>query len=229
MTRFLLKLTLIMTFVLTITSLVVRTLGSTQPPNPALRGFIEGCEDKPQPCWYGIIVGETLIEDVIGILNQKGYSTSQILDTSSVVLKQLWQATPKENNQCHVDVITTIPMWTDATQTKMIRSVEQLILRDCPQIYLGDLFTVLKNPATFYDPSSCRPKSVTFAAISLNDWRLTANNPTHSTPFVPQDTVDNLVINLYGDLYTKVDNDWYGSMFLWKIRRMLWSKYCSHG
>lgn len=35
--------------------IAARVLGSTQPPNPALRGFTEGCDDIPQPCWYGIV------------------------------------------------------------------------------------------------------------------------------------------------------------------------------
>lgn len=49
MTRFLLKLALLMILLLTITSLAARALGGTQPPNPVLGGFTEGCEGKPQP------------------------------------------------------------------------------------------------------------------------------------------------------------------------------------
>src|SRR5689334_13677459 len=43
--------------------LLMNTLGGTQPIHPALRGFIEGCEDIPQPCWYGIVPGVTTLED----------------------------------------------------------------------------------------------------------------------------------------------------------------------
>lgn len=49
-------------------SLTARALGSTQPPNPALRGFSEGCEDKPQPCWYGIVLDVTDGETAYGLL-----------------------------------------------------------------------------------------------------------------------------------------------------------------
>jgi len=38
-------------------TVAARALGGTQPPNPALRGFVEGCEGKAQPCWYGIVPG----------------------------------------------------------------------------------------------------------------------------------------------------------------------------
>jgi hypothetical protein len=40
-------------------SATLSALGSAQPPNPALEGFIIGCEGRPQPCWYGIMPGVT--------------------------------------------------------------------------------------------------------------------------------------------------------------------------
>lgn len=63
MTRFYLKLIVPIALVCLIFTLTARTVGTTQPPNPALRGFVEGCEDKPQPCWYGIVPGMTTIEE----------------------------------------------------------------------------------------------------------------------------------------------------------------------
>jgi hypothetical protein len=73
MTHFLLKLAVIITFVLIVTSLAARTLGSTQLPNPALRGFTEGCEDKPQPCWYGIVPNITTVAIANDVLTRMGY------------------------------------------------------------------------------------------------------------------------------------------------------------
>jgi hypothetical protein len=40
-------------------ALAARIAGGAQPTHPALRGFSEGCEGKPQPCWYGILPGVT--------------------------------------------------------------------------------------------------------------------------------------------------------------------------
>jgi hypothetical protein len=48
-------------------------MGGTQPPNPALRGFVEGCEGKPQPCWYGIMPGVTTAEEAKNQLLGLGY------------------------------------------------------------------------------------------------------------------------------------------------------------
>ena len=68
MTRRLLKPILLVTFVFASVSLAARALGSTQPPNLALGGFTVGCEDKPQPCWYGIVPGVTTMEEANQII-----------------------------------------------------------------------------------------------------------------------------------------------------------------
>lgn len=75
MTRFYLKLIIPITVVCLTFMLVARTIGTTQPPNPALRGFVEGCEDKPQPCWYGIVPGVTTVEEGQSLFNQYGIET----------------------------------------------------------------------------------------------------------------------------------------------------------
>jgi len=89
MTRFLLKLAILLAFVLTFTSLAARALGSMQPPNPALRGFTEGCKNKPQPCIYGIVPGLTTIHDAQKQVERLGYdlysSEEKILHYSNLV------------------------------------------------------------------------------------------------------------------------------------------------
>jgi hypothetical protein len=51
-----------------IISLTVRALGNTQQPN-TLSGFVEGCEGKPQPCWYGITLYPINIPKKLSELN----------------------------------------------------------------------------------------------------------------------------------------------------------------
>lgn len=70
MTRLYLKLSTTFLCVFLVLAIVARALGSTQPPNPALRGFVEGCEDKPQPCWYGIVPGVTTVDDAQKLFTQ---------------------------------------------------------------------------------------------------------------------------------------------------------------
>lgn len=54
-------------------SFILMTFGSTQPINPTLRGFIEGCEGIPQPCWYGIVPGVTNETDATANLTARGF------------------------------------------------------------------------------------------------------------------------------------------------------------
>ena len=68
MPRLLFKLSLLTTLILTITSLAARTLGNTQPYNSAMRGFIEGCEGQPQPCWYGLVPDKTSFDDAVHLI-----------------------------------------------------------------------------------------------------------------------------------------------------------------
>lgn len=74
MTRFLLKHSLVLVAAFAVFNVAARAIGTLQPPNPALAGFIEGCEGKPQPCWYGIVPGVTTDEDVTRIMLQQGYT-----------------------------------------------------------------------------------------------------------------------------------------------------------
>ncbi len=54
-------------------TIAARTVGTAQPSNPALAGFTEGCENKPQPCWYGIVPGLTTVDEASVILASIGY------------------------------------------------------------------------------------------------------------------------------------------------------------
>ncbi len=79
---------LLLLFVLLAVTMSV--LGSTQPIHPALRGFVEGCEGIPQPCWYGIVPGVTSRTSALETLRQVGYHvqdyTGSISDGSDGVL-----------------------------------------------------------------------------------------------------------------------------------------------
>jgi hypothetical protein len=71
--RFYLKFIPILALIFLVFLLTARAIGATRPPNPALRGFVEGCEDKPQPCWYGIVPGVTTVEEANLILASHDY------------------------------------------------------------------------------------------------------------------------------------------------------------
>lgn len=58
------------------------------PLDSALDGFVENCQDKPQPCWYGIVPGVTTLTETRAVLEKRGYSPSS--DGSGTLV--YWQA-----------------------------------------------------------------------------------------------------------------------------------------
>jgi hypothetical protein len=73
MTRVYLKLSFPLLVVFAVVGLAARALGGTQPTHPALRGFTEGCEGKPQPCWYGIVPAVTSMGTAKENLTRAGF------------------------------------------------------------------------------------------------------------------------------------------------------------
>jgi hypothetical protein len=60
--RFYLRLAIVLLLIFGALIPLMSAIGGTQSIHPALRGFIEGCEGIPQPCWYGIVPGVTTPE-----------------------------------------------------------------------------------------------------------------------------------------------------------------------
>ncbi|NWG16744.1 MAG: hypothetical protein HXY41_08925, partial [Chloroflexi bacterium] len=73
MTRFLLIPMSLLLVVFAALSAAARAVGTWQPPNPVLTGFIADCEDKPQPCWYGIVPGVTTMHEARTVLSNQDY------------------------------------------------------------------------------------------------------------------------------------------------------------
>lgn len=64
MIRHLFKLNVLMLVIFALLSSAAHVVGMTQPQNQVLADFSEGCEGKPQACWYGIVPGVTSMTDV---------------------------------------------------------------------------------------------------------------------------------------------------------------------
>jgi len=57
---------------LAVLSLAARTIGIQQPTNPAVTGFLEGCQNQAQACWYGIVPSVTGVNEVLQTLATVG-------------------------------------------------------------------------------------------------------------------------------------------------------------
>jgi hypothetical protein len=71
--RLYLHLSVILILLFTLCGFALSALGSTKPIHPALRGFVEGCEGLPQPCWYGIALGSTTFDEAREVIRSGLY------------------------------------------------------------------------------------------------------------------------------------------------------------
>ncbi|MCA0457294.1 MAG: hypothetical protein LCI00_25205 [Chloroflexi bacterium] len=93
MPRFLLKLGFYITFLLVLMTALSHVIGSTQPINPVLRGFTEGCEGQPQPCWYGVVPGVMNLTEGADVLRTSGYLQKflpQYIQGEGIDCKNVW-------------------------------------------------------------------------------------------------------------------------------------------
>ncbi|MBI1281162.1 MAG: hypothetical protein GC179_23755 [Anaerolineaceae bacterium] len=126
MPRLLFKLMPLVISLLMILILVAHIFGSTQQTSLALRGFVEGCQVLPQPCWYGIVPGITTLEESKAQLLSHGY----VLASNSTV--QL--SATKITDDCQKAVIV------------LDSHVKQISISLCERVALGDFVRQFNQP-----------------------------------------------------------------------------------
>lgn len=127
--HFLTRLSLTLFPVLACLNLTAQAFGSRRPPHAELAGFTTGCENQPQPCWYGIVPGITLIGDAWSQLERLGYETGGTLSDRSVRFVSF-----KRLPKC-------AEIYYDHEATR----ISSLIL-SCGTLTIGDLMTLLGSP-----------------------------------------------------------------------------------
>jgi hypothetical protein len=141
-------------------AIAAKTIGTLQPPNPALRGFIEGCEDQPQPCWYGIVPAVTSVEKAKQKLKEHGFS---LVDQSSMHLEY---SEPPSDCSIILGIQT-------ADKVNIQTNITSISFYLCPNLYVGDMMGLYgdqeryQNGITFIDGSAT---GTTFDIIRLNSW-----------------------------------------------------------
>lgn len=131
--RLLLKVALLLTLAVTVSNLVARAFGSSQPFNPTMGEFSDGCAE--QPCWQGVVPGETTLDEAKKLLLIKGYI---VLSVTSAQL-----AVRKPNEACQ------------QTLTLAGAIIGQINLTFCQPLRLGDFMGQNRHPDTvMLDPLS---------------------------------------------------------------------------
>jgi hypothetical protein len=112
--------------------LAARALGQAQPANPALTGFVQGCEGVPMPCWYGIVPEQTTVQEAADILRRAGFQLHYA--------GQHLEAKPTAASACEFD----LPFDTGSEVIHLFN------VRKCGLLQLGDLLTLLGAPNVAY-------------------------------------------------------------------------------
>jgi hypothetical protein len=114
------------TIVLFAFNLLVSKLGSFQSLNPTLTGFVEQCEGKPQPCWYGIVPRVTTGDEARQTLEAISY----VQQTRSFYLR------PDPFINC--DIYKTGVRDTDI--------ISGMSLENCDNLAVGFIISILGTP-----------------------------------------------------------------------------------
>jgi hypothetical protein len=141
--RFNLKLIVTLAIAFVALALAARALGGTQPPNPALRGFVEGCEDKPQPCWYGIVPGVTTMQNAIQAMPDQVYS-----QINEGVLPFGGSGYYSNYHSTSSNCVISIRHYVNGDSQQMIKTdtVDEIMISDCQSLVLSDLIDVIGDP-----------------------------------------------------------------------------------
>ncbi len=172
MTRFYLKLIIPITIACLTFMLIAHAFGATQPPNPVLHGFTEGCEAKPQPCWYGIVPGVTGRLLIPPILAKYGFIEGDNREKSDTIFQRV-----EDSNQCKIEM-----EYTSSQNNAPIRIIS---FYQCNPIQLGSLWMFIQYPGVIHytqcDPNQIAEIKLTYpySDIDLED---AANSVSILTP-----------------------------------------------
>src|SRR5689334_20565166 len=131
MFRFYLRLVILFIPLFVLFAITMSALGSTQPLHPALRGFVEGCEGVPQPCWYGVVSLRIQVHEVEARLNSVGYSGEYLSNNGS----RNYVSYSNADADCHVRVYYTLKR--DNTNL-----TDEFDLYNCHTLYLADVMNM---------------------------------------------------------------------------------------
>lgn len=219
-----------LTLMFALLNIAARALGSTQLSNPALRGFTEGCENKPQPCWYGIVTDESTITEAQQTLTQLGYALNKHVDTMSPI--SYWETDHPIDLDCKVGLI--VWPFNDGPDKRIRQQVINLSLEECKNVQLGDLLLAFGDPAIAYNCSG----STGFGHPLIFDgqvWlrfepssRIIASPQENETLNSPDANINSIHFEYTEYTYFdwKTDNVWYGFMLPWKRDQIIFNKDC---
>jgi len=142
MLRYLLWVSFIGVVALTSAILATKAIGSVRPMQPVMAGLDEGCANKPQPCWYGITLGETTASAAQSLFAQFGDS---FYDNTAKGQLEIFKT---NQGGCFAQF---------AYGRSGSTIINEIVLTNCARVRLGDLLAHYGNPETLAMNVSCDP------------------------------------------------------------------------
>jgi hypothetical protein len=135
MVRALFLASVVLIVLLTIINSVVIGTAHYWSPHQEMEGFLigfhSGCDDQPQPCWFGIIPGVTTVAETERILRAAGYEPTYRPNFASITYGRVEAVIP-----CSVHLIY------DQSTTPIFR----IQFTDCSGLQFGDFINALGFP-----------------------------------------------------------------------------------
>ncbi|MBI1281151.1 MAG: hypothetical protein GC179_23700 [Anaerolineaceae bacterium] len=143
MIRYIFRLILFSGIVLSSISLAAKIVGKSRVLHPVITGLDTDCEGKPQPCWYGVVLGETTAKDVMAIFSPLG---DRFFDNTTKGQLEIFKTTL---GGCFAQFVcgrggSTV--------------INEIILTNCARVRLGDLLARYGEPETLGTTINCDPK-----------------------------------------------------------------------
>lgn len=140
MNRFFMKIALAIFIILGVISIVTRAIGELRPYHPVMAGLDSQCEGKTQPCWYGVTLDETTIDEVKAIFEQFGDS---IINNSTKFQLEIFKT---KLGGCFAQFIYG---------RGELSTIKEIILTNCARVRLGDLLARYGEPETLGTTITC--------------------------------------------------------------------------
>jgi hypothetical protein len=193
MLRFYCRLMMILLFGIVFLVSTMTTIGNFFPLPPALRGFVEGCAGRSNPCWYGIVIGESTLTEAEMILVRLGYE--DIGELNRQFLNSRTYRPAQTAGSCSIVIYHAPPSG----------AVNGMTFHDC-RLFLGDMVSVYGAP-----------DSLQFQASGEGEWRYESRGMYigFSDDFMPYSTFDRIIMQLSLPTSTTSFN-WHGYTPHWR-------------
>ncbi|MBZ0288457.1 MAG: hypothetical protein K8I30_12645 [Anaerolineae bacterium] len=148
-----LKVVAVCGFICILLTFAAQVFGASQMPIPPVHAFLTGCEDKPQPCWFGVRPGITRQAELLSLMAFAGQPRFGSLEIGTGINVAFTLSPPSP--YCHADF--------SVVEDIVLRA--ELSLCRQPGIQVGDLAILWSEQSNVM---SLPPYELVYGSTSVN-------------------------------------------------------------